>query len=329
MIISRRHARAIRDDFKIAQGVDFAMTLNQRHLKLGLVAFIDLLGFSSRVERLVTIEDLERIERDVGRVQSWFDHKPTDESIKESQKITAKSVLAFSDCIVICVPVRSELTKVQGDFDVLMSELVSFAITQGRCALNGIFLRGGVDLGIWYKRKDTLISPAMVKSYHLERQACVPMIAVTDDLYGHLSKHRHRGFYHETVDPIPKVLRHFEGLPNGTSQWFIDYMPICLEAVDGSILSKDREVYSAADPETRDRIRNEAYWRDCREWIGWHRDGIRTAHAAATVDAVRTKYVWLAAYHDDAVERFFGTAPPDLLIGNLTASTSPGPSDNT
>jgi hypothetical protein len=93
-------------------------------------------------------------------------------------------------------------------------------------------------------------------------------------------------------------------------------------------LSEDREAFSAADPETRDQMRSEAFLRDCREWAGWHRDGIRNAHAAATIDVVRAKYVWLAAYHDDAVERFFGGVSPELLIGNLTTPTSPGPSDD-
>jgi len=293
------------------------MAINQRYLKLALVAFIDLLGFSARVEALTDEDDFERLERDVGRVQAWFDHNSSEKVVKESHKLKEKSVLAFSDCIVVCVSAMSELTKHEGDFDVLMGELASFAMSQGRCAVNGIFLRGAVDFGIWYRRNDTLISPAMVNAYHKERQACVPMIALTDTLYRHLSEHQHRSFYHTTSDPIPRILRRFNDLPNGAAHYFIDYMPICLESVDGSILAADQEAYSVADAETRDRMRNEAYWRDCHTWTCWHRDRIREAYAAATDDSVRAKYTWLASYHDNAVERFFGTAPFELLIGEL------------
>jgi len=52
------------------------------------------------------------------------------------------------------VPSTSELAIYEGEYDVLMSEVVPLAYAQGRCAANGIFLRGGVDHGFWYKRRE-------------------------------------------------------------------------------------------------------------------------------------------------------------------------------
>ena len=79
------------------------------------------------------------LDDDVALVQSEFEHKPTDKLTQESKRSIDKTVLAFSDCLVISVPVQSPLAKLQGDFDVIMSELTSFAWAQGACVLHGIF----------------------------------------------------------------------------------------------------------------------------------------------------------------------------------------------
>jgi hypothetical protein len=218
---------------------------------------------------------------------------------------------------VISVSSYSELARSDGDFDVLMNEVADLAMAQGRCVMNDIFVRGASEYGLWYKRSDTLISPAMVTAYNLERSACVPMIAIADDLMKHLSEHPHRRFYSEDSDPIEKSFRRYDDLPNGNTHWFIDYLPICLEAADGTIAVYDRTEYESAAPQRKDQMRNEAYVRDCREMTIWHRDAIVKAHGAASSDAIRAKYEWLARYHDDAVTRFFFDPPSELLIGGF------------
>jgi len=294
------------------------MALNKRYLTVGMVSFIDLLGFSSRVMSMKTGADLEAIEHDIRRVQAWFDNKPTDEALIESQKIMSKKVQAFSDCLVVSVSSRSELAKSQGDFDVLMSEVTSVAMAQGLCAVNGIFVRGGSDYGIWYKRGDTMISPAMVQAYELERSACVPMIAIGDNLYKHLSGHKNRKYYSEDFDPIPRCFHFYQNLPNGKAHWFIDYLPILLEAQDGMIAPADQVAYHAAGGDIKNSMRNAAFRRDCLHTTIKHRDAIRTAHATARGATIRSKYEWLARYHDDAVRRFFKEPASEILIGDLS-----------
>jgi hypothetical protein len=183
------------------------MTFRNRCLSQGLVAFVDLLGFSSRVTTLRTTADIEGLERDLSLVQRWFEHRPTDELTRQSKRYSRKTVLAFSDCVVISVSLRSSLISMQGDYDVLMNELVTFALAQGSCTVNSIFIRGGVDLGVWYRNKDTLISPAMVGAYSLERAVSVPVIAISDGLLSHLSEHPHRAHYHESADPFERIFR--------------------------------------------------------------------------------------------------------------------------
>ena len=61
--------------------------ITRRNLKNGLVAFIDLLGFSARVEAISTEAELRALDDDVAFVQAEFEHKSSDELIRKSQKI--------------------------------------------------------------------------------------------------------------------------------------------------------------------------------------------------------------------------------------------------
>lgn len=60
--------------------------ITRRNLKNGLFAFIDLLGFSDRVQRIETEEDLRKLDDDVVFVQGEFEHKSSDYFVRESQK---------------------------------------------------------------------------------------------------------------------------------------------------------------------------------------------------------------------------------------------------
>src|SRR4051812_3099201 len=120
-----------------------------RNPKRGLVAFIDLLGFSARVRAIQDPAELGALDRSIRRVQRAFEHKTTDPILREKQKIFQKKVLAFSDCIVVAMSEKSDFAEMQGHFDTEMSELSEFASAQGLCVLNNIFVRGGVDFG-WY-----------------------------------------------------------------------------------------------------------------------------------------------------------------------------------
>jgi len=298
--------------------------IGPRFATLGMVAFVDLLGYSVRVQAIKTAADLRAIDADVRRVQKWFGHRSGDVDVRAVQKLQSKRILAFSDCLVITVPSRSELIDADGgDYDVLFSELVAIAYAQGRCAVNGIFLRGGIDYGLWYKRRDTIISPPMVAAYNLEKQTCVPMIGISKPFRHYLRDNPQRGIYSRQDDPFRRYFRQIT-LPNGKKQWVLDYLPLFFGEIDGELTAEERSIWRDADPATRDAMLSRAHSRDLEALTLKHKQQILAARDATRDPHVRTKYDWLAEYHDDAVRRYFRKPPPEALIGENSGARAAG-----
>jgi hypothetical protein len=151
--------------------------LPQKNIYIGITAFLDVLGFGDRVLKADKIADIDAIAKDIRKIQTEFEFKPKDKFIKKAHSYYKKTVLAFSDSVIVNVSLQSQMTMIQGTFDPLMSELVDMALAQSQCVNSGLFLRGGVDIGWWYRRGSTLISKSLVGAYKWEKRANVPMIA--------------------------------------------------------------------------------------------------------------------------------------------------------
>ena len=129
-----------------------------------------------------------------------------------------------------------------------------------------------------------------------------------------MDKHRHRNFYSEDFDPIPKTIKQYRKLPNGKTQWFINYVRICLETVEPIIVGKDRKRYKLLGSDDRDQMRTDLWQKACRQWAQEHADAVAQALASAKTTKVREKYAWLGKYHNLEVKRFFGAkANPPLV----------------
>lgn len=170
-------------------------------------------------------------------------------------------MLAFSDSVIVNIPLQSEVTEREGTLDPMMTELVGMAYSQFNCVVSDLFLRGGVDLGWWYRSGDILVSPSLVRAYNAERNACVPVIALTDDLYGFFSSHRDRRFYSADVDPL-KSFRRYDG--DKASCWYLDYLSICAESVGHIESFAQRQAYFAAAPNDKQQIINRGTCRSRR-----------------------------------------------------------------
>ena len=159
----------------------------------------------------------------------------TNRSIHDVQRILDKTVLAFSNCVVTAISLETGMVATEGHFDVLGSEIWEIAISQCRCTLDGHFLRGGIDIGLWFydKAKDLPVSPAMAKAYKDERdRACYPVIAISDQLYRLLRDHPLRKVYSKDIDPFPDQFSSFKHLKSGKRVRFIKYLRLVAPSLD-------------------------------------------------------------------------------------------------
>ncbi len=263
--------------------------------KLSLVAFIDMLGFAKRAKEMKTERDLAALASDVALVQKWFERKPRDE-LREHHAHARKSVLAFSDCIVVGLPFKSAYTRLYGTFDAFGLELWTFALNQGECAVRGIFLRGALDVGIWYRRGDQLISDALAKAYELERQMVMPVIGLSHQFHGYLTRDPGRVAYTEDADPTNTFIT--TDPTNVVPVPFLDYMSVCLDSADWITSKARHEAYRRATPEKREQIMARGFAIGQKRFLRQHASMIRRAKKRAKDSHVRAKYEWLTVYHN-------------------------------
>lgn len=271
--------------------------IEEKDISIGVTAFIDILGFRNKVLDAKSLDDLNEIHVAIKLIQDAFDFETQDELVRDVQKMHSTTVLAFSDCIVVNIPIQSEATKYEGNFDPILSEVTNFAYGQGVCSLNALFIRGGIDLGWWYQNGSTLISQSLVNAYKTEGSISVPVIALTKQFYDHYLNHEHRKFYSEDFDPIPKVFRKFE--EGGKDFFFIDYITLCLEALSWHRTKQQIDTYRASCPDEKDIIMREGYRENIDDWLKKHARNIEAAHRHACEEKVQNKYVWLSKYHNE------------------------------
>ena len=272
-------------------------SMKKEALSVGITGFIDILGFSEKVSNAKTIDDISSIKLDIGKIQTQFDFDTIDELTLEAQKLNKATVLAFSDCIVINIPLQSEATKYSGSFDPLINELTGFAYAQGSCVQNSIFVRGGLELGWWFRDGATLISQSMVGAVKREGSANVPVIALCNRVYTYFSDHKHRQSYGKDYDPIKSMFREYKS--ENDSFFYLDYISICLEALDWH---RSKEQINIADE------KNESvafgYQKNVDQWLCNHARNIETAFKLVPNKKVKSKYEWLASYHNEIAKKY-------------------------
>lgn len=275
--------------------------MQRRKISVGITAFIDILGFGDRVVKADSFQDIESVEESVQIVRNAFDYAAKDPLMLESQKTSGIAILAFSDSVIVNVPLQSESTKYGGTFDPIMSEIHGFAYAQGICVQKSLFIRGGVDIGWWYQNGSILISQSLTQAYRAEGKAKYPVIALTDDLVKYFSEHNDRNFYSKRFDPLSTSLRKLS--LDSKEIYFIDYLTICLDSLNGVLSPKQRERYLASPDEKKQSIIDDAYRTSIEGWLISHARNIKAAHAIATPKD-KEKYEWLAEYHDEIARKY-------------------------
>ncbi|TXR53969.1 hypothetical protein [Reinekea thalattae] len=136
-------------------------------LKTHIVAFIDLLGFSSMVSH-----DCEKPDGEQKYISKLFDiHTKTKEI---SASLPGMSLTQFSDSVVLSVPYSadnfSSICKIISDFqyDLLCS---------------GILCRGGISYGKHFSTEDFLFSHGLIDAYNIESKLALnPRVVISKAL---------------------------------------------------------------------------------------------------------------------------------------------------
>lgn len=268
---------------------------------VGITAFIDILGFGSRVLAAESAADIESIRKSVELIRKTFDHNTGEDLALSNQKLVGAEILAFSDSVIVNIPLESEATKYSGTFDPIMSEIAGFALAQGECVLNGTFLRGGIDLGWWYRDDEIVISQSLTRAYKQESECHYPVISITDSLAEFLETHKDRQIYSQDIDPTRSIFAETQFASKSIT--FIDYIRICLNSLDWMIDKAQINEHRSATPEEKQRIVSEGYRKKVDAWLTTHATRIREAHEHAP-DQVKAKYQWLQDYHNRMAKQY-------------------------
>lgn len=276
--------------------------MKKKDISVGITVFIDILGFSDKVMRAESIDDVSKIKFDIETIQKEFDFEPEDELTRNVQRLNKSTILAFSDCVIVNIPLQSESTKYSGSFDPILSELVGFAYAQAHCIQKSLFIRGGIDIGWWYRSGSKLISQSMVGAVKREQFADVPVIAITEKLYNYFCNHNDRAFYSKNIDPIPNIFRKFESESN--PYYYINYISICLNDLSWHRSSRQREEFFMSSEEEKNKIIANGYRENINDWMGLHAKRIKEAYDSVESEKIKKKYEWLANYHNEIATEY-------------------------
>ena len=153
-----------------------------------VVAFIDILGFRTLVQRLSVEPNLhDKLHSALSQISKYkemslaerFAHKETETSV-------------FSDSIVISSQ-KENLFLVLWNCICLQAHLLTL----------GILTRGGISYGQTYHKNDILYGEGMLRAYDLERKAAIyPRIVVDPDLVSEMSSGHIRVLLIQDVDGV-------------------------------------------------------------------------------------------------------------------------------
>jgi hypothetical protein len=272
-----------------------------------LVAFVDILGFGWELEGAKTEEDMKRIYARLRKVQEEFQLATASDEPEhqfENNADYGRRVLALSDSIVVAITPKCAMRPVMGGYDILGYALYELIVAQGRCACQGIFVRGGASHGPFFFENDVLISPAQARAYYLEtHHAEFPVIVVPESTRQAVLGATRMGYTAPEADHTVKFfVKHGKRKWRGEQLYYLDYIGVMLNEDHRGWLPDDLKKYRAAqkkgDTDEAQNLLNIRAKKDAAYFLHWHRRRIEDAYNATTSEKVRKKYRWLMKYHN-------------------------------
>lgn len=241
-----------------------------RPYRPAVVTFLDILGFR---ERVAASQDATAIRRILARLRSFSDVGDPDEKLEAEHGFEVTRSIAFSDSVV-----RIRFFDTDYPSGALYHEVLSLLHVQAEMMGADVLVRGGVTVGDVYLEGDMAFGPGFNRAYDLESQfANVPRIVIGPEAFVALRTEPRLVAVDHTPDEDIAYLRRL--LKRGDDGfWFIDYLQAMRSELD--------------HPELHPEI------------VAQHRALIINGAATAPPHSrVLQKYLWLAQYLNDAVDR--------------------------
>ena len=153
-----------------------------------IVAFIDILGFTSLISTLKKDTDIQsKLHRALKLIHSYKNHSLNKDTIQSDLDISV-----FSDSIVIS----------SGD-DNLFNVIWACGWLQANLLYLGILTRGGIAEGCTVHENDILYGEGMIKAYQIESKAAIyPRIVIDDELFKYLNQNLIENFLKQGNDGL-------------------------------------------------------------------------------------------------------------------------------
>lgn len=151
-----------------------------------IVAFIDILGFSSIIEEYDTDDYsniLNELHDTLEQAINISIERMTDSKIKNDLNEYLEYRM-FSDCICISLP----FIEFGNDFHIQFHSL-SHIVKAYQLAMiqKGFFVRGGISQGSYFSDKNMIFSGALVKAYKQEQTSIYPVISLDESVLKRLN----------------------------------------------------------------------------------------------------------------------------------------------
>ena len=269
-----------------------------------MVAFIDILGFRSRLFSVAADEDLLKLYADLRTVHKIFDKDPSDSLTKGAHEALNKRVISLSDALVVSIDLGSKSALILGDLDTLASELCMLAWLQAVAVIEGFFVRGGIALGYYFisDEGDVILSNAMASAYERESEAHYPVLALDKSFHRYFVEHPGNDAYSEKNTPKDSLIKTYIHPKTGEEIAFLDYFQIAHDWTNDWYCNEDIVRYKEEKDETKkQKIFGDSCGRSRLRFVMAHKKAIQVELAKNYPENIMEKYNWLKEYHNKSV----------------------------
>ena len=248
--------------------------------ELRYVAFIDLLGFKSKVyNSILDKNEFDRIQKVLGYI---YNLKKEDDQNLYSPKYIGKEFSMFSDSIVISYPANGygNAFNILLDIAHICLDILSF----------GYILRGGIAMDCLYHKDAVCFGPAMNMAVEMENKAKYPRIIIDQNV-------------------LSNGLR-YPGIANSTSQEK-DFLDTLVKQDQWSIGNNSHPIYILDYLSLYDEFADLSSY---IKLMGKTRNFIITefgnTFSINDLDKrknIQEKYVWFANYYNDTIRNIIPT----------------------